>query len=277
MVSLILAVLLGLVIYAYYFVLPARNDEQYLKTIRPAYSQQYAQMSLTYKSLDEPVFTRGNTSPTTVVQDLAYINTTIKNAIALTDTLDAKNNLTVLPGTERFTTVSQTSRQYNAMQQYVNDSRTFLVNYQDDSTYISQLEHIENSAQLTVFFDAMSTVDKATTATQLLDATKNASADLANIIASLNLVVTPVDFRQNNTALVANLSSANNAFIDIISGINNEGAEQVANTISSLNQAANAVHGFASTDVGSAFRYYSVVYQEMTRLKSEYPLYGSKS
>ena len=266
------ALIVILAIGIYYLILPGQLDSHYLNTIRAVYAQQQAQIGIVDKTFSNPVFTTHTVSPSSQAQDLASISAVIQNATAATNTLAAKNSLTLLPGTERFSAVAQTSKRYKAMQEYINDSKTFLANYQADITYITQFRQIENSAQLPAFFTAMTTVDHATTATQLLAAAHSASVDVNNITKSLHALNAPADFQQINASLAATVNDTNNAFVDIITGVQGENAEQVANSILSFNAAARPLQGFSTTDVSSNIDRQSQAYQEMIQLRTEHPL-----
>jgi hypothetical protein len=265
-----LLVLLGIGIY--YLILPGQLDSHYLKTIRAVYAEQQTQIGIVDKTFSNAVFTTHTVSPTSQAQDLASISTAIQNATAATNTLAAKNSLTQLPGTEQFNSVAQTSKRYKAMQEYINDSKTSLANYQADITYITQFRQIENSSQLPAFFTAMTTVDHATTATQLLAAAHSASVDVNNITKSLHGLAAPADFQQTNASLAATVNDTNNAFVDIITGVPGENSEQVANSIISFNAAARPLQGFSATNVSGDINRQSEAYQEMIQLRTEHPL-----
>jgi flagellar basal body-associated protein FliL len=271
--SIVLLVLFVLAVGIYFLILPGRLDSHYLKTIRPLYNQQHAQMESVYTSFSNPVFNAHNLTSATEAQDLASVQTVIQNATAATNTLAAGNSFTQLPGTEHFSAVSQTTKRYNAMQQYVNDSKTFLAGYQADITYIIQFRQIENSSQLPAFFAAMTTLDHATTAVQLLAAAHTASVDVNSITKSLHRLNAPIDFQQTNANLAATVNDTNNAFVDIITGIEGETAEQVANSISSFNAAARPLQGFTATNISGQLGVHSEVYQELLKLKTENPLH----
>lgn len=266
------AVILGIMVYAYFEVLPNQEDKQYLTAIKPAYNQQLVQMKLAYQSYSSPLFSSSDKTLTSDSQNLADINAVIAKASRLTNVLSAKDNLNVLPGTQGFKTVKQTNAQYIAMQQYVNDSKTFLANYQDASTYVSKLAHIENSVQLTAFFSAMTAINKSTTAAQLQTATTSASADLSSSITALNALNPPSDFQQVSASLVTKLNDANNEFIDIISGINGENSEQVNNSIKLLDQLASPLNGVSNTNVASMLPAHSLLYADILKLQGEHPL-----
>jgi hypothetical protein len=271
-ISLIILVILGVAVYAYFAILPNHEDKQYLTAVQPAYNLQRAQMLLAYKSYSSPLFSGNNATLTSDSQDLSEINTVISKASSLTNTLSAKDNLNVLPGTQNFKAVKQTNAQYVAMEQYVNDSKTFLANYQGASTYVSKLANLEKSVQLTAFFNAMTTVDKATTAAQLLSTTTSASTDLGSSITALNALNPPTDFQQVSASLVTKLNNANNDFIDIISGINGENSEQVTNTIKLLDQIATPLNGVSDTTVASMLPAHSLLSADIQKLQGEHPL-----
>ena len=246
--GLLLITSLSLAFYSYFWILPLRHNNQYESTIQPAYSQQHTEMLSVYKTVNSPAFTSITTSPSVEVQDLTDINATIQQANALTGTLGTDNSLTAWPETERLSSVKRDLHQSILLQQYVNDSETFLNNYLAASTYALQFEHIENFAQLSAFFNSISVIDKSTTAAQLLAASSSSSKDLGSAISAISTINSPSDFQQFNTSQVKQLDDVNNEFIDTIGSINGEDSEQITNTISQLNKDADALHGFSNNN-----------------------------
>jgi len=271
-ISLIVVVVLGVVAYAYFNILPNQQDKQYLTAIKPAYNQQRAQMQLAYKSYSGSVFTSNGPTLAIGSQELASINAIITKANTLTGALSVKNNLNILPGTQNFKVVKATNVQYTAMQQYIDDSKTFLANYQAASKYVGQVAHIENSLQLATFFAELNTINQATTDTQLLSATTAATVDLGDAAIALHALNPPSDFQPANTSLSAKLNNANNALLDISSGITGEAPEQIANTIIGIDQVASPLRGLSNTTISSGLPTNPLLYEDILKLRGEHPL-----
>ena len=265
-------VLLGCIIAWYFWILAPQQNKQYLSAVTAAYNKQSAAMNLAFKTLSDPIFTSSSTTPAEYGADLANIGATIKAASALTDNLGSSDHLNILPGTQWLRSVSSTTKQFNAMQQYVNASRTFLVNYQLDLNYLSEFNEIKTSVQLSAFSSSLREINKSVNADQLLSAASSASAELDTILNSFSALNVPIDFQAANASPLQDLRSANNAFIDTVAGIKNENAEQVINSINALDQAASLVQAFVGTRSINGFGSNYLVYEEMVMLQATHPL-----
>ena len=271
----IIAVVLTITLCWYFFFLPDKNNTNYFSTVKPAYNQQVSQIELLYSTVKYPVFTEVIKNQQLGAQDLLAVKATIQAAVSSTNKLTSVNSFSVLPGSDWQSSVVQTNKKFIAMEQYVNDSKSFLTDYLDFVNFAQKFQYLASNSNLTAFYNSMKQINAASTPAQLYTATSNTINTLSATINSLRALNTPLDLQQESNNEVNNLISANNDYIDILVGVNNDNPAQLHNSIVQCNEAEAKVKSFANSYIANSLATSSPVLTDIARLEAEHPLTNS--
>ena len=269
--ALVIIIVIVVIVFVGGFVYQNSADTKYHTAVKPAYDKQSTQMAVVYKSFGRPVFSSNDSTPDSDKQDLSFINTAIQDAQSETNNLTTQNKLMIVPGLSWMSSVSKTSKENTAVKQYINDSNAFLTNYQTLSTYVTQLEKIENT-QLTAFTDSVNQVSDATSLTELSTTTGNASKKLSTTIDSLRTLKPTSDVQKINTDLINDLDNMNTDLKNIAAGADAKNSAAISSAANKLVQDSTTLEAFAGTDVASILQGDSQIHQQITKLEAEKPL-----
>lgn len=265
-----LTLLVGISLYIW--ILPTMWANAYLRNTGPLYHQQVAQIVSVYQSIGRPVFTSNNSSPTADSQDLAYIGAIIQSAITNTNALKAKDHLIVLPGTTWLHSVSQANTEYQAMQQYVSDSQTFLQDYKSLVVYAQQIEQI-GQVQLPPLLNDFYSVGASTgSKAALIAALQKTTNDLQSFTDQVKGLKPSDDLKQFNEDLLTDLSSMNNGLQGLLSALQSGVGSNVANSLATFQSAINSFSTLLSSNATANLQTTSTIHSQITTLQGERPL-----
>lgn len=260
---------IGLLLY--FLILPIYWSDSYMNSSKTAYDTQSTDMTAVYVSFGRPVFSSNTSLNKNDSTDLSYTQGVITKASAATTSLKAKNHLIALPMTTWLHPVASANKRYNAMQQYVGDSQTFLSDYQTLVTYVTQLEKLEQS-QEPQLSTALQAVGNSKSVSQFLTTSQAASTALTAYIKSLKSLHPSIDVQGVNTNLINSLSALNTALLGIINGVNTSDPEQLIESSAQLQSSLVSLSQTLNTNIASFLQTNSVIKQQINKLESEKPL-----
>jgi hypothetical protein len=261
----------GILLLFYFIILPIYWANNYLSSIKAPYNTQTASMTTVYISFSRPVFTSNTTTDQSDSVDLSYTQGVITKGLSATTSLKSKNHLIVLPLTTWLHPVSKANKQYIAMKQYVGDSKSFLSDYQTLSTYITQLEKIQQN-QAPQVNSSIAALAQANNASQLLTASQNATAALGAFITSLKTLHPSIDVQGLNTNLITNFNTVNVALLGVTNGIETRNSAELSESGAQLQSGAISLGQALNINTASLLQNNSVIKQQINKLQSEHPL-----
>lgn len=255
-----------------FLVFQTQADSKYQTNVKAAYGAQSAKMNAAYEAFTKPVFSSNDTTTASDATDIAAINAAIIAAKSETNNLAAKNKLTVLPGTTLLSSVNKTNKEHKNVQKYVNDSNTFLNEFQMLSTYKTEFDKIGNG-QLTDFFNSLSNLTNDATVAEISTDIQSASTSLNGAIAAMKNLKPSADVQKLNTDVIANLTTLSNDLKSITATLSGTDQQQMADAITKLGtDLTTAQDNIAKDDVTSTLQKNSVVHTQIVSLKAENPL-----
>jgi hypothetical protein len=268
----ILILMLVISAVLYLWILPSLWTNSYLKNIRPLYQKQVSQMTVVYQSIGRPVFTSDNTTVASDNQDFQYITGVLQTAINNTNALEAKDHLTILPGTTWEHTVSKVNSECWAMQQYVPDSQIFLKDYKTLVIYAEQIDQI-GQVQMPTLINNIGIINQGTTSESVfITDLQNTITNLQSFIDQIKGLKPPADLQGYNQGLLIDLSGMNNSLQTEESDLQNNNytgfESQQAIYASSLNDFVKLLDSHPAANLQSN----SIIHSQITNLKGENPL-----
>ncbi len=212
----------------YFWLLPPYWANGYTKNIKPLYLQQSTQLTAVYNSLSNPLFNNANISQASNNKDIKIISDSIASGITDTNSLASKNNLTVLPGTSWQRQVSNANAEYQSMQIYISESRTFLLNYQKLITYMQSYEKIMTQYGNKIPQD-FAAVSKATNAQGFISSIQTTIADIQGLTNQIKNLHPSTDVQAFNSNLISDISNMNGTLQGLV-------ADVQSHNVSDLNQ-----------------------------------------
>lgn len=254
----------------YFWFVPSSKANSYLTKVKPAYNAQTDKMKAVYDSFSSPTFTSNTTSPETDAATFAQANVAIKLATTATSTLASDNAFSPPPGTTSFGSAKKAQQQYKAMKAYVQDSRTFLQDYQQLVTYASSLEQLTEQQGPAV----VSALDKAggsRTLTELRANCQQASDLLTTMINAMTALHPPSDLNDYQSTSLKDLNDANDALKGVVAAIANGDPGALVNAAAELEQAGTTLSNY-NPNVSNMLQTNSAIHTLLVKLQGEKPL-----
>jgi hypothetical protein len=253
----------------YLWILPTRWANIYINNTKPLYLKQSSQMTTAFESLGRPVFNE-YTTVATDKQDFAYISNALTIATNSTNTLKAKNHLTVLLGTTWLHKVSTTNTEYQAMQQYVSDSQIFLSDYKELLIYAEQIEQV-GQVQLPPLANDFDAIEATTNNSALLAALQQTTTDLQNFSDQVKGLKPSPDLTQFNEDLLSDLSGMNSSLQGLVSALQGNISANISDLFAELETSFSNFIDLLNTNPTANIQTNSIINGQITSLEAEHP------
>lgn len=229
-------------------------------------------MQTVYQSLGRPVFTGVNETTATDAQDYSYISSALTTATNNTNTLKAKDHVTILMGTTWLHSVTSASNEYQAMQQYISDSETFLSDYKTLLIYTEQINQVGEIQMPPLLNDFNQIFANDNNPTAFLADLQQTTTDLQNFTNQVKSLKPSVDLVQFNDDLLTDLSGMNNSLQGLTLAFQGNISQNISDLQAELQTATDDFATLANSNPFTDLQTSSTIHNQITTLEGEHPL-----